>query len=158
MKKHYLLFTCILFVSLKVSSQIRHDFGNTIDGSKIGNSVNQYNNWYKSIDLINNITYTTYVHLFNTNTIGAKKAIDLVKLICKNNNLDFENPDKDETYLASYVESIVDFENLNLSVKAGGSIVEKQWYKFSLSGNVCLMRLTLDENRYSVSIANPKSQ
>ncbi len=158
MKKIYILIISIFFISNKLSSQIIYDFKNSIDASRTANKSIQFNYWIKSSEIIDEIPYFSYIHFFNKNTIGTKKAIDLVKLICKNNDLDFDNPNVDDSYLASYVESILDFEKLYLSIETGGSIIEKVWYKFTKSKKACIMRLSLSEESYSVSIVNPKSQ
>ena len=78
--------------------------------------------WYKMKE-------GTTVMTFNLNTIGVKSAIAKVKEILILNGLDFDNPSKDNSYLASYVENIDDYESLSLSCRSGGSIISKSWKK-----------------------------
>lgn len=82
---------------------------------------------------------------FNQNTVGVKIAISKVKEILSNNDLDFESPSKDDSYLASYVDGIYDYENINLSCKTGGSIISKSWQK----GNE-VISLSLTEDTYTI--------
>lgn len=132
--------------------QIKHEFIGVITAPASGPKSIETNVWYKTMSG----EATAYIQFFNTNTVGAKKAIDLVKKICIQNGLDFFSPDQDNSYLASYIKSIDDFENLNLSVSTGGSIIDKQWNKKTDSGRISLMILKLDEGSYVVTIAYPK--
>ncbi len=132
--------------------QIKHEFIGVITAPSSGPKSIEKNVWYKTITG----EATAYIQFFNTNTVGAKKAIDLVKKICIQNGLDFFSPDQDNSYLASYIKSIDDFENLNLSVSTGGSIIDKQWNKKTEPGKISLMILKLDEESYVVTVANPK--
>jgi hypothetical protein len=94
--------------------------------------------------------------MFNQNTIGIKKALELTEEICLENDLDYDNPAKDKSYLASYVKSMSDFENLNLSISTGGSIIEKVWFNTNKAGKISILRIEFSEQGYAVTISNPK--
>lgn len=133
-------------------SQIKHTFeGATLASAKSTPTIHK-NRWYKFV----NTDGIVYMHYFNENPIGIKKALDLVKEICNNNNLDFDNPDKDDSYLASYIETITDFEKMDLSISSGGSIIEKSWFKLNKSGKYSMLKIELEENNYIVVVVNPK--
>lgn len=147
-----LIFICTLIISTNSFSQIKHIFSNVIVPPPGGPTSLQNNRWYKSINAGNVI----HIQFFNENPVGVKKAIDLVKEICLNNDFDFENPNKDNSYFASYVKSIEDYENMNLSIKVGDSIIEKIWHNQGSNGKTSMLRISLDEKGYNVSVTNPK--
>jgi hypothetical protein len=49
-----------------------------------------------------------------------------------------------------------DYENINLSISTGGSIIEKMWFKTNSDGKISLLTLKLNEESYIVSILNPR--
>ena len=149
--KAILIFICTLIISTDSFSQIKHAFENVIVTIPSG-SIIQKNRWYKKThdDKI------TYIQFFNQTPIGIKKAVELVKEICQENDFDFENPTKDNSYFASYVKSIEDFENLNLSIKTGGSIVEIIWHTQNSNRKIGLLRIALTEESYIIAITNSK--
>ncbi len=98
----------------------------------------EFKQWYS-------LTPLATIMRFNQNTVGVKTSISKIKEILSNNDLDFDTPTKDESYLASYVDDIYDYENINLSCKAGGSIIAKTWEK----GNERIV-LSLDEKFYTI--------
>jgi len=102
------------------------------------NTECEFKQWYS-------LTSLATIMRFNQNTVGVKTAISKVKEILSNNDLDFDSPSKDDSYLASYVDGIYDYENINLSCKTGGSIITKIWVK----GDERIV-LSLDEKFYTI--------
>jgi hypothetical protein len=49
-----------------------------------------------------------------------------------------------------------DFENLNLSISTGGSIIEKVWFNTNKAGKISILRIEFSEQGYAVTISNPK--
>lgn len=110
----------------------------------------EYEKWYLR-------NASDYVMLFKQNTIGVKKAIELTRDICIYNNLEFSSPNSDNSYLASYIKSITDYEALNTSVGVGGSIVEMRWIKSKYDESTknyinYVLELNLDEKKNSIKI------
>lgn len=102
------------------------------------NTESEFKQWYS-------LTPLATIVRFNQNTVGVIKAISLIKEILSKNDLNFDSPSKDESYLASYVKDINDFENLDLSCKTGGSIIAITWEK----GYERIV-LSLDEKFYTI--------
>jgi hypothetical protein len=142
----------IVIFHFKSLSQIKHNFTNVILVNSGNTNSIQKNRWYKSIGNED----ITFIQFFNKNPIGIKKALELAEEICLDNDLDFDNPNKDKSYFASFVKSINDFENLDLSIRTGGSIVEKIWHNQNSKAKIALLRIELSEDSYLVSILNPK--
>jgi hypothetical protein len=92
------------------------------------------------------------MYYFNENPIGIKKALELTKDICDKNDLNFEEPDSENSYIASYVETINDFEKLDLSISTGGSIIEKSWVKLYNNSQSSMLSLELEEGKYIVAV------
>lgn len=147
-----IIFLCLLIISKISFSQIKHNFTNVILANSGNSNSIQKNRWYKSIDNED----ISFIQFFNKNPIGIKKALELAEEICLDNDFDFNNPKKDKSYFASFVKSINDFENLDLSIRTGGSIVEKIWYNQNSKGKFALFRIELSEDSYLISILNPK--
>lgn len=143
---------CLLSISSNSTAQIKHSFTNVIISTGNETGKIQYNRWYKK----NGSDVITYIQFFNNNPIGIKKALELTEDICLDNDLDYDNPAKDKSYLASYVESMSDFENLNLSISTGGSIIEKVWSKRNDADKLSILRVILSEDSYAVAITNSK--
>lgn len=80
---------------------------------------NSYNSWLE--------TPGGYMMEFKVNTIGVKNAVEIVKEILSKNNISFVKPQLNKSFLASYVNNIDDYENLNMSISAGGSEVYMMW-------------------------------
>ena len=139
-------------ISATPIAQIKHSFTNVIEISSKKFPPIEYNVWYKSIDS----EQIFHLHFFKNNPIGVKKAVELAEEICVDNSLDFGNPYKDKSYLASFVKSMNDYENINLSISTGGSIIEKMWFKTNSDGKISLLTLKLNEESYIVSILNPR--
>lgn len=137
-----------IFYFLETYGQIKYDFIDVTDAPESGRLAIEYNKWFKS----ESSKSTMYTKFFNKNPIGAKKAIELAKEVCLENDMKFEITDKDDSYLASFVKSINDFENLDLSIKTGGSTVVKYWYKVSKSEVNSMIILRLEEDNYFVTI------
>jgi len=78
-----------------------------------------YNKWLD--------TPGAYMMEFKVNTIGVKKAVEIVKDILSKNDISFAKPQLNKSFLASYVNNIDDYENLNTSISAGGSEVFMMW-------------------------------
>lgn len=150
--KSIAMFTFLAVISVNSYSQIKHTYTNVITASPKSNATIQYNAWYKTIDS----ELIIHIQFFKNNPIGIKKAVELAEEICTKNGFDYESPDKDKSYLASFVKSMNDYENLNLSISTGGSIIEKSWYRINSNGKASLLSLTLNEDSYNVSVVNPK--
>lgn len=150
--KTYILIGFLSCICKFTSAQFIHSFSDVLSVDSQKSSPPKNNQWYKKVYP----EMTIYMQTFNLNPIGAKKAIDLSKQICQKNGVDFKEPDKDESYLASYVESIESYEDLHLSVQSGSSIVEKLWYKFSSTNKLSVLRLKLEEDSYILSISYMK--
>lgn len=145
-------FVCLLIISSNSTAQIKHSFTNVIISTGKESGPIQFNRWYKKIG----DEEIMYIYMFNQNTIGIKKALELTEEICLENDLDYDNPAKDKSYLASYVKSMSDFENLNLSISTGGSIIEKVWFNTNKAGKLSILRIEFSEHGYAVTISNPK--
>jgi hypothetical protein len=150
--KNTIIILILTICGLKTSAQIKHSFTNVIISTGKESGPIQYNRWYKKIG----DEEIMYFHMFNQNTIGIKKALELTEEICLENDLDYDNPAKDKSYLASYVKSMSDFENLNLSISTGGSIIEKVWFNTNKAGKISILRIEFSEQGYAVTISNPK--
>lgn len=146
-----IIFLCSFIFSKICFSQIKHTFENVIVTIPSG-STTQKNRWYKST----HGESISHIQFFNQTPIGIKKAVELAQEICQENDFDFETPNKDKSYYASFVESINDFENLDLSIRTGGSIVEIVWHNQNNKGKFSILRLALREENYVVVITNPK--
>ena len=97
-----------------------------------------YKQWYE-------VDSNSFAMLFNQNTVGVIAAFDKIKEILEANDLDFKKPSIEKSFLASYVEGLNDYENLNLSCKTGGSIIKKIWKKGTQQ-----ITILLDEEYYTL--------
>ncbi len=145
-----ILFTLIITFAFYFhsSSQIKYTFTGAIAASAKATPTIQKNKWYK-FTIPGGIVYMYY---FNENPIGIKKALELTKDICDKNDLNFEEPDSENSYIASYVETINDFEKLDLSISTGGSIIEKSWVKLYNNSQSSMLSLELEEGKYIVAV------
>jgi len=152
--KSLLLFLIILVCFFNTQSQpiSYFEIRDAINYEETKISTVEYEKWYAKLG-------SDYFIVFKQNTVGVKKAIELVQSICRNNNFDFNRPTYDNSYLASYINSLYEYERINTSVTLGSSIIEKYWTRETvgtLSGGIVKSRieLVLDEKKYRVRIIN----
>ena len=90
-----------------------------------------------------------FVYLVEDNAVGIKHAYAELITILGNAGLDFSNPDIDNSYLASYIDSKFDYGSLSTSIAVGGSEIIMAWdyegYRIAV---------TLKENIRGVFIVN----
>lgn len=138
MKKIILLF--VFLISGFVYSQ---NFGVTsIKVEKTESNVDVDKDLEVWVDLGN-----AYIMSFPKNAIGIKKLISLTKSILRENNLNFEKPSVDDSYISSVVDGIYDYEMLHISIKNGSSEIKKIWLLEKQ-----LFGITLNDKSYFVLI------
>lgn len=152
--KLFLMFLPLLTYVIHTQSQpiSYFEIRDAINFDENKTSTVEYEKWYAKLG-------SDYFIVFKQNTIGVKKAIELAQSICSNNNFDFNRPTYDNSYLASYVKNLGDYERINTSVSLGSSIIEKYWTRETvgtLSGGIVKSRLelVLDEKKYRIRIIN----
>lgn len=68
-----------------------------------------------------------FVYLVDDNAVGIKHGYTETTKVLDNAGLDWSNPDIDNSYLASYIDSKFDYGSLSTSVAVGGSEVVMVW-------------------------------
>jgi hypothetical protein len=134
-----LLFVCSLGYA--------QEFGNyKVDNTKEMPDKGVLNNqWYKFKN-DNNF----YIKYFNMTPVGIKTAIEEVKYILSENNLDFKDA-KDNSFYSAIVKDIYDYEMLNISIASESSEVSKSWYL----NRVNTLLLSLKKGEYQIMIYKP---
>ena len=144
MKK--LLFVLVLFSSFAFSQEenigdYRFYFEEYPENSKL----TKKEEWYK-------LTPRTYVMYFSQSPIGIKKSIEHVEFVLYRCNLNFNKPNSDKSFLSSVVDSVRDYENLDLTIKNEMSEIKKSW----VYNNEVAIFLFLTKDNYEVSIMKLK--
>jgi hypothetical protein len=146
----------ILLLSLSSKSQfIEYDYQSAVSVPQ--NTTNfkfAYEKWYKEINYINKKKYITYTKMFDDTPIGIKNALKLVRQICQKNNLNFEDPIIDDSYLSSLVNGLDDYEKLDLTISYGYSEISKKWYKMQENNVKSILLLSLLKGGRVVMIIN----
>lgn len=114
------LFLCFLLINCNLYSQA---YGKTKIQSTIpkDKQILKYNQWYSNND------YTYSFKPFSQSAIGIKSALSEVRKILSDNNVNFDPPLVDESFLSSLVTGVDDYEMLNISIKNESSEVDKSW-------------------------------
>ncbi len=115
-----LLVSILLFAGILMQAQIKGiDLSKAIettDSTKIEDVYNQL------------VTHDSmYAIPYRTNTVGVVYSHRKILSILEANELDFDKPDYDNSYLSSYVDGYDDYENIPHSVKVGKSIIMMEW-------------------------------
>ena len=134
------LIIAILFSGMLMQAQIKSiDFSEAIEVTKSTPPEDMYNQLS---------TYDScYVILYKSNTIGVVHSHRKILSILEANNLDFDKPDYDNSYLASDVDGYNDYEAIPFSVKMGKSVIMKRW---EINGYV--LAWILDEEGFGIII------
>ena len=125
--------TAFLFIVLSISASaqiVGVDFA-TAQNIAIDTSV-KYETLTFSPEL------NSYAIIFAQTPVGLKHCMYNLTSLLRLNGLDIEHPDINETLLASNVSSIFDYENLDLSIKANKSEVDKFW-KLANGWVICIL-------------------
>ena len=80
----------------------------------------------------------SYIMKFEQNPVGIKHLIEKVKIVLKDNELNFDKP---------YIEN---FQNLNTSILAGDSEIKKTWIP-TTGRNYIVIRLNKEKYELSIS-------
>jgi hypothetical protein len=81
---------------------------------------NFYEKWIES--------NTSYIMKFKINPIGVKHAFEKTKAILYKNNVPFSKTETNSNHLASYVDGLDDYEDINLSINDGSSEIRMSWF------------------------------
>lgn len=94
------------------------------------------------------VTYDSmYIITYSSNTVGVVHSHRKLLSILEANELDFDKPDYDNSYLASNVDGYNDYEAIPFSVKTGNSIIVLGW-----NINEYILGWTLNEDWFFISI------
>lgn len=93
----------------------------------------------------------TYVIKFDQTPIGIKHLYETLDKLLRLNSFEFDNPQKDKTYLASYSKDITDYEKLNTSLMVGDSEIEKTWS----NGIASYISVLLNKKEYAINVTKP---
>jgi hypothetical protein len=133
----------ILFIFLITTSMFGQEFGVT----KI-NVERKMTNYNPDKDNEIWIDFTTaYMMTFKQNPIGIKKAFSTLKTILSDNNLSFDLPTVEDSFLSAAVTDLQDFEMLDITIRQGSSEVRKIW---ELNGKI--IAISLIEKSYFITI------
>jgi hypothetical protein len=88
------------------------------------------------------------VYAFKKNAVGVMKALNMVKKILQENDLEYEKYTLDESLISSMVKDMNDYENLHFTISIGNSNIERTWRK----GNEAL-KILLSEDNYAIMVA-----
>jgi len=138
-----LLFNCILTILLSCSNVYGQPKGVNYDGalnSKAGDNA-------LKTDILLYQNDSTFFYAYKMNPIGIKHAITKLFELLKANELEYDWPDYEDVYLASYVDNIFDYESLDTSIKVGKSEVIQAWYV-----DDWFIGIVLNESLYMISI------
>ncbi len=118
--KKVILLVAIVFSGMLMQAQIKGiDLSKAIEITKSTPSEETYNQL---------VTYDSiYVILFKSNTVGVVHSHRKLLSILEDNELDFDKPDYDNSYLASNVDGYNDYEDIPYSVEMGKSIIMMGW-------------------------------
>ncbi|WP_165349352.1 hypothetical protein, partial [Enterobacter cloacae complex sp. 4DZ1-17B1] len=93
--KVFLYFLIFSFFSMTLNAQIKaFEDSEVVQFPKEGRMNIKYNQWYKK-------SASSTIIEFKQNTVGIMTAILKIKEILDSNNIDFNNPSQDKSYLAS---------------------------------------------------------
>lgn len=92
-----------------------------------------------------------YTMKFEKTPIGVKHLFEITSDLLKLNNFEFDKPDRDKTYLASYSKDINDYETLNAALKLGDSEIDRKWSK----GIGKYISIILNKSEYIISVTKP---
>ena len=120
--------------------------------NKIGNYKFDYKKLPENKELKENEVWfelmkDAYVMNFSKSPIGIKRAIEKLKIVLENNNFDFKSPSIDKSYISDLVESIYDYEMLNISIQNESSEIKNIW-----ANKEYLFVLTLSKDKYTIAI------
>lgn len=139
MKKILLLF---LFVSSLAFSQ-----NETIGLYEFSYEKLPENNLLKKNEVWYQLMKDTYVMSFSKSPIGIKRAIEKMKIVLEKNQFEFKSPTIDKSYISDIVESIYDYEILNITIQNESSEIKNIW-----ANKEYLFIITLDKDKYTISI------
>lgn len=105
------------------------------------------NNLLKKNEVWYQLMKDAYVMNFSKSPIGIKRAIEKMKIVLEKNQFDFKNPTIDKSYISDVVESIYDYEMLNITIHNESSEIKNIW-----ANKEYLFIITLDKDKYTISI------
>ena len=140
MRKLILFITAIVIANTP-QAQITFNYGEL----KTPPAKGEYENgvWYKLNE--------GKIYPFKKNAVGVMKAMNMIKKILQENDLEYENYLVDESLISSMVKDMNDYENLHYTISMGNSNIERTWRK----GNEAL-KILLSEDTYVILVVKLK--